>query len=49
MKAVETIIHLRREAPRKIKNMVPAHVWNLVRPYGLAPRTDEQPSRAPRP
>jgi coenzyme F420 hydrogenase subunit beta len=41
MKAIETVIHLRREAPRKIKNMVPAHVWALVRPYGLAPHADE--------
>jgi coenzyme F420 hydrogenase subunit beta len=35
------VIHLRREAPRKIKNMVPAHVWALVRPYGLVPHADE--------
>jgi coenzyme F420 hydrogenase subunit beta len=49
MKAVETVIHLRREASRKIKNMVPAHVWTLVRPYGLAPRPDEQPPRATKP
>ena len=42
MKAVETILHLRRAAPRKMRNMIPAHVWNLVRPYGLAPSTDEQ-------
>ena len=37
MKAVETILHLRREAPAKMKNMVPRHVWDLVRPYGLTP------------
>lgn len=37
MKAAETILHLRREEPAKIKNMVPAHVWNLVQPYGLEP------------
>jgi len=45
MKAIETVIHLRREAPRKVKNMVPPHVWELVRPYGLAPREDERPPR----
>jgi coenzyme F420 hydrogenase subunit beta len=45
MKAIETVIHLRREAPRKVKNMVPPHVWELVRPYGLAPRQDELPPR----
>jgi coenzyme F420 hydrogenase subunit beta len=35
MKAVETIIHLRREEPRRVKSMVPDHVWALVEPYGL--------------
>lgn len=42
MKAVETIVHLRREAPRKIRYMVPAHVWPLVGPYGLEPAAGEQ-------
>lgn len=41
MKAVETVIHLRREAPRRMKHMVPAHVWPLVAPYGLAPQANE--------
>ena len=41
MKAIETVIHLRREAPRRMKNMVPAHVWPLVRQYGLAPASHE--------
>ena len=35
MKAAETILHLRREEPAKMKNMVPEHVWNLAAPYGL--------------
>ncbi len=43
MKAVETILHLRREAPRKARAMVPDHVWKLVEPYGLARRPDEAP------
>jgi coenzyme F420 hydrogenase subunit beta len=43
MKAIETVIHLRREAPRRMKNMVPAHVWPLVRQYGLAPAAHERP------
>jgi coenzyme F420 hydrogenase subunit beta len=43
MKAVETIVHLRRERPRRLKSMVPAHVWRLVAPYGLTPRPDETP------
>jgi coenzyme F420 hydrogenase subunit beta len=42
MKAAETILHLRREEPAKIKNMVPEHVWNLARPYGLSPEKGEQ-------
>lgn len=43
MKAVETILHLRRSYPQRIKNMVPAHVWALVEPYGLKPDGGEQP------
>lgn len=43
MKAAETILHLRRAAPAKMKNMVPAHVWALVAPYGLTPRDAEAP------
>jgi coenzyme F420 hydrogenase subunit beta len=41
MKAVETIVHLRREMPRRLKSMVPAHVWALMKPYGLTPGPDE--------
>jgi coenzyme F420 hydrogenase subunit beta len=42
MKAVETVLHLRRAFPARIKNMVPAHVWRVVAPYGLTPEKDEQ-------
>lgn len=35
MKAAETVLHLRREFPGRVKNMVPGHVWELVKPYGL--------------
>jgi coenzyme F420 hydrogenase subunit beta len=42
MKAVETIIHLRREQPSRMKYMIPAHVWSLVKPYGLTPTRQEQ-------
>ena len=41
MKAVETVLHLRRTHPARIKNMVPAHVWRLVARYGLAPEKEE--------
>ncbi len=42
MKAIETVLHLRREQPAKMKNMVPAHVWPLVAPYGLQPAAHER-------
>ncbi|WP_043344188.1 Coenzyme F420 hydrogenase/dehydrogenase, beta subunit C-terminal domain [Belnapia moabensis] len=43
MKAVETVLHLRREVPARMKSMIPPHVWALVAPYGLAPRPGERP------
>jgi coenzyme F420 hydrogenase subunit beta len=42
MKAVESIVHLRREQPRRMKSMIPPHVWDLAKPYGLEPAEDEQ-------
>lgn len=42
MKAAETVIHLRREEPGKLKNMVPAHVWRLLEPYGIRPAEGER-------
>ena len=42
MKACETVVHLRREEPASVKNMVPAHVWALVEPYGIRPREGER-------
>jgi coenzyme F420 hydrogenase subunit beta len=41
MKAIETILHLRREAPGMMKNMIPPHVWTLVARYGLTPGKGE--------
>jgi coenzyme F420 hydrogenase subunit beta len=35
MKAAETVLHLRREKPARVKHMIPPHVWALVAPYGL--------------
>ena len=43
MKAVETVLHLRRQMPRRLRTMVPPHVWRLVEPYGLTPAADELP------
>jgi coenzyme F420 hydrogenase subunit beta len=44
MKAVETVLHLRRERPRLMRHMIPSHVWALVKPYGLMPRDGEKQS-----
>lgn len=43
MKAAETILHLRREAPAKMKNMIPDHVWTVAAPYDLTPQEGEAP------
>lgn len=42
MKAVETVLHLRRAARPKMKTMIPDHVWALVKPYGIEPRPGER-------
>lgn len=34
MKAIETVLHLRREEPARMRHMIPAHVWQLVSRYG---------------
>jgi len=48
MKAVECVLHLRRAHPARLKNMVPAHIWRLVAPYGLTPQADEIAQDPPR-
>lgn len=47
MKAAETILHLRRQAPAKMKNMIPGHVWAIAARYGLQPRPGERRGEAP--
>ena len=42
MKAAETILHLRRAHPRRMKHMIPDHVWRLMAPYGLTPEPGER-------
>jgi coenzyme F420 hydrogenase subunit beta len=42
MKAVETVLHLRRAHPAKMKNMIPDHVWRLAARYGLHPGPGER-------
>ncbi|MFP4518764.1 MAG: Coenzyme F420 hydrogenase/dehydrogenase, beta subunit C-terminal domain [Oceanicaulis sp.] len=46
MKAAETVLHLRRQEPARMKTMIPAHVWKLVAPYGLEPEPGETRDRA---
>jgi coenzyme F420 hydrogenase subunit beta len=41
MKAVETVLHLRRAHPKRMKSMIPAHIWALAASYGLVRRNDE--------
>lgn len=41
MKAAETVLHLRRARRKRMRAMIPAHVWRLVAPYGLAPEAGE--------
>jgi coenzyme F420 hydrogenase subunit beta len=41
MKAIETVLHLRREQPAKMASMVPGHIWPLVEPYGIKPGEQE--------
>jgi len=43
MKAIETVLHLRREQPAKMASMVPKHIWPLVEPYGIKPSEQETP------
>jgi len=42
MKAAESILHLRRAAPKRLRTMIPPHVWKLAEPYGLKPSEDER-------
>jgi hypothetical protein len=35
MKAAETILQLEQRSPRKLRSMVPGHVWALAAPYGV--------------
>ncbi|MDU8944488.1 Coenzyme F420 hydrogenase/dehydrogenase, beta subunit C-terminal domain [Ovoidimarina sediminis] len=46
MKAAETVLHLRRAYPHRMKWMIPDHVWRLVAPYGLTPEEGERHAAA---
>ena len=49
MKAIETVLHLRRSHGPKMKNMVPDHIWQIVKRYGLTPEAGEQRGENTRP
>ena len=42
MKAIETILHLRRAHRAKMKNMIPDHVWRIAECYGLTSDPSER-------
>ena len=42
MKAAESILHLRRAAPKRLRTMIPDHVWKLAEPYGITAQEDER-------
>ncbi|MEO0498064.1 MAG: Coenzyme F420 hydrogenase/dehydrogenase, beta subunit C-terminal domain [Pseudomonadota bacterium] len=46
MKAIETVLHLRARLPKRVRHMVPAHVWKLAAEYDLEPSNDELPRPA---
>ncbi len=41
MKAIESILHLRREMPQRVKYLIPKHIWLLAKPYDLRPQDNE--------
>ena len=47
MKAAETILHLRRQHPRRMRTMIPDHIWKLMKPYDLIPQPGEHRDDAP--
>jgi coenzyme F420 hydrogenase subunit beta len=48
MKAIESVVHLRREQPRRMRYMLPNHIWQLVQAYGLSPSADEKTPHDPK-
>lgn len=51
MKAIESVLHLQHQMPRRARHMIPPFVWALVHPYGLKPPTTpsvKEPMMSPR-
>jgi len=49
MKAIESVLHLRREQPARIKHMLPEHIWAVTKAYGLTPEVHETLGKAKHP
>jgi len=47
MKALETLVHLEREVPARLKHMVPAHVRLLAQPYLPGAPAEAPPPKPP--
>jgi coenzyme F420 hydrogenase subunit beta len=43
MKAIETALILRQQMPKKMKHMVPQHIWLILEKYGITPNPEELP------
>ncbi|EED35174.1 putative coenzyme F420 hydrogenase beta subunit [Luminiphilus syltensis NOR5-1B] len=41
MKAAESVLHLRREAPKRMRHMLPDYIWTLTAPYDITPEPGE--------
>jgi coenzyme F420 hydrogenase subunit beta len=42
MKAAETVLHLRRQKPARMRHMIPGHIWTLLEQYGITPKQGER-------
>jgi coenzyme F420 hydrogenase subunit beta len=42
MKALESIVHLRQAAPRRMRSLLPDHVWRLARRYDIEAQPGER-------
>ena len=45
MKAIESVLHLRAQRRRRMRHMIPAHLWQIVHSYGVTPLEGERSAR----
>jgi coenzyme F420 hydrogenase subunit beta len=43
LKAIEAILHLRGQAPRRLRSMIPPQLWALAATYGIVSQNGEVP------